>query len=132
MSLDTLRSKIEESARYLRSENVVSDSDAQLRAGRFLEMQYHLINGVRDLSADLLKAKTVLHLTTSQLIQTIEGKTVGEREAKMQADPTFIEARERYESLKNEIEHLQGYLDSVRDAHVFYRQLSKGESYVKI
>lgn len=132
MSSDILKSQIEESSRFLRSENVVSDSEAQLRAGRFLEMQFRLINGIRDLSSDLLKAKTVLHLTTSQLTQTVEGKTVGEREAKMQADPTFISAREQYESLKHEIEYLQGYLDTVRDAHVFYRQLSKGESYVKI
>ena len=132
MSLDTLKAQIEESSKYLRSENVVSDTDAQLRAGRFLEIQFRLINGIRDLSSDLLKAKTVLHLTTNQVQQGVEGKNAQEREAKIKADPAYVAAREQYETIESEIESLQSYLSTVKDAHVFYRQLSKGEAYVKI
>jgi len=45
-----------------------------------------------------------------------------------EASKEYTEAREDLEGIENDLSYLKSYYDIFRDAHIFYRQMSKGES----
>lgn len=133
MDITQLNAYADETYKLLNADNVISDREAQFRAGRFLEAQFHLSRGIRELASLLLKSKSLNEMTYTQLLTTDTSKNVTEKKAQAEANPTFISVRERFDEIEADIDNLQSLLRIFENAHVFYRQLSKGEQiHVKV
>lgn len=127
MDITQLLAYIDECYKLLNSENVISDREAQFRAGRFLEAQFHITKGIRMLASDQLKSKSLNEMTYTSLLNSDGSKNVTEKKANAEANPNFISVRERFDEIEADIKNLYSLLKVFQDAHVFYRQLAKGD-----
>lgn len=133
MDITQLLAYIDECYKLLNADNVISDREAQLRSGRFLEAQFHISKGIRELASILLKSKSLNEMTYTSLLNADGAKNVTEKKANAEANPSFITVREHFETIEADIDNLKSMLKVFENAHVFYRQLAKGESsYVKV
>jgi hypothetical protein len=108
-------------------ENMVSTIEAERRAGEFLTALSYLANWRHLLSTHKIKALSIQTATYSEQMSKADSKQVTEKKAIAEAHPVYIEAREEFEKVENDLSFLKSYQEIFMNAHVFYRQLAKGE-----
>jgi hypothetical protein len=106
----------------------VSYTEAERRAGEFLYAMSEVTNLKHVFSSEKIKLLTVQTTTYASEMGRGTAKTVTENKLTAEASSEYIMAREGLEEVDNDISYLRAMFDVYQNAHVFYRQLAKGES----
>ena len=131
MHIEKLKSYLKECALLLNADNIVSEREAEVRAGRFLEAQHQIATGLHLLSKEVFKQNSLQLAKYAQLMSVDPAKNVTEKKANAEAHLEYIPIRERHSDLESDINFLKATLKIYADAHVFYRQLAKGGTNVQ-
>lgn len=126
MSID-FKEYIERYAKLLPVKNGVSYTEAEKRAGEFLDAQAHITNWRHMLSDEKIRLTSTQTAVFAQELFKGTAKTVTENKLNAEACPEVIRIREELERIDNDLSYLKCYYDIFYNAHIFYRQLSKGE-----
>lgn len=128
MSLDELKVYLDDMSKYLSADSVISETDSEIRAGKFLEALYRIAAATNALDRELFKMKTYKAGVWASVFLNDPNKTVDARTASAEANPTFTTVREQYSSIESDLDYLETVNEIFTNAHVFYRQKSKGAS----
>lgn len=105
----------------------ISFTEAERRAGEFLSAMATITEWRHAFSEDKIRLLTVQTATYAQEMSKGTAKTVTENKLTAEASVDYTKAREQYEMIENDISYLKTYNEIFMSAHVFYRQMAKGE-----
>jgi hypothetical protein len=125
--MDELKFKIDSCAGLLATDKAVSQREAEKRAGAFLEILAHIVNGIDTLSDEKIKAQSLQAVVFAQTMALDTTKGVTEKKINVEANPDYITAREHLEGVENDLTYLKTYFKIFENGHLFYRQLAKAE-----
>lgn len=106
----------------------ISFVEAERRAGEFLAAMATIANWRHIFSDDKIKLLSLQTATYAEQMSLGTAKTMTENKVTAEASTAYIKAREELESIENDISYLRAYNDIFMAAHVFYRQMAKGEN----
>lgn len=106
----------------------ISFPEAEKRASEFLEAQAKITNIRHMLSEEKIKLLSTQTAVYAEELSKGTGKTVTENKTTAEASKAYISAREDFERIENDLAYLRAYYDIFQNAHVFYRQMAKGEN----
>jgi hypothetical protein len=106
----------------------VSFTEAERRAGEFLSAQASITEYRHVLNEEKIRLLTAQTATFAEEMSKGTSKTVTENKMHAEASASYIAAREELERLENDLSYLKAYYDIFQNAHVFYRQMAKGEN----
>lgn len=119
---------IEQYLELLPTTNGVSQVEAERRAAEFLVGAAHL-STLRQLYAnELSKALSMERAMYCRILATIKGEKITENKIKIEANHEYQEYREKLEGIQSDIDYLKQHHDIFFNAHIFYRQLAKGDN----
>lgn len=107
----------------------ISSPESERRAGEFLSAMAQITNWRHLLNEEKIRRLTVQTATFAQELSKGTAKTVTENKMTAEASESYTKAREEFEYLENDISYLKAYYDIFMSAHVFYRQMARGESF---
>ena len=90
-------------------------------------MQARITDWRHILSEEKIKFLTVQTAVYSEELSKGTAKTMTENKVTAEASESYSSARESLESIENDLSYLRAYYDIFNNAHVFYRQMAKGE-----
>lgn len=126
---DDIKSHISKYAALLPVQKTISTVEAERRAGEFLHAQSQITEWRHILSEEKIKLTSAQTAVYAQELAGCTGKTITENKIAVEANRTYQSAREDLESIDNDVAYLKAYYDIFNNAHVFYRQLAKGEQF---
>lgn len=106
----------------------ISFTEAERRAGEFLVAMATITDWRHSFSEDKISKLSVQTAVYAQELFKGTSKTMTENKVTAEASSEFREARETYESVENDISYLKAYFEIFSSAHVFYRQMARGEN----
>lgn len=106
----------------------ISFTEAERRAGEFLNALAYITDCRHLLSGEKIKLESVKSMTYAEELSKSTGKTVLEKESGIEASAAYIKAREDLESIENDLNYLKAYWDLFMNGHIFYRTMAKGEN----
>lgn len=127
MDITGIRQYIDDCVGLLKVDNAISEREAEMRAGRFLNVLAHITNALYIVSDSKIKDVSLKDAVYAEKLNTDQSKNVTEKKANAEAHPDYAKAREAYEVSENTIAYLKAYQKIFTDAHVFFRQLAKGD-----
>lgn len=127
MELSKLKKIIKEAVEILPTEKAVSEREAERRAGRFLEVQAFIVDSIDTLNDDKIRAVSLEKAVYAKVLSEVKVKQVTEKKIQTEADPDYQAIRENLESVDARINYLKSYYKIFEAAHIFYRNLAKGE-----
>jgi len=107
----------------------ISTSEAEKRAGAFLEGMAHITDMRHNFSEEKIKYLSVQTSVYAEELSKGTAKTMTENKVTAEASKPYEEAREDLERIDNDLSYLRAYYDIFMAAHVFYRNISKGEQF---
>lgn len=114
----------------LNADNLISERDAQIKAGKFLEAQYQIGVAMHALTSEQFKLSSLQAATYAKLLGEDQAKNVTEKKSNVEAHPDYMSVHERMEEIDSDINFLKVMLKVFENGHVFYRQHStKKENY---
>lgn len=125
MKNQQIQKYIEESLDLLPASKVLSQIEAQKRAGKFLTIVAVLAAHRHDMSDQKIKVQSLFSIANNQALKSAEGSTVGARTAAAEASKEFIEAREVLEETENNIKYLHTMMEVFTNAHILLRGMAK-------
>ncbi len=126
--MNNIKEFIDKYAELLPLGSSISLTEAEHRAGEFLHAMAIIANHKHTLSGDKIKALSVQTAIYADQLTKGTAKTITENKITAEASGVYMEAREELEHIENDISYLKAYQDVFLNAHLFYRQLSKGEN----
>lgn len=106
----------------------LSYTEYERRAGLFLEAIAGITNLKHLFTADKIRLLSTQTAIYAQQMSKGTAKTVTENKLAAEASEEYTRAREDLEQIDNDINYLKAYYDIFQNAHVFYRNLAKGEN----
>lgn len=125
--MEEIKQKIEEGVELLPVEKAVSEREAERRAGHFLRLMAQITDTIDSLGDEKIRASSLQTAIYPKLMAQDGSKQVTEKKANVEGHADYIEARENLEAVENKLNYLKTYFKIFEHAHVFYRQLAKGE-----
>jgi len=119
---------IEQFTKLLPVGSSISYTEAERRAGEFLMAQATITNWRHLLSAEKIKLTSVQIAVFAEEMSKGTAKTVTENKLAAESSPVYIKAREDLEQVENDLSYLKAYYDVFQNAHIFYRNMAKGET----
>lgn len=107
----------------------LSSVEYERRAGEFLVALATITHMKHLLTSDKIKLLSIQTAVYAEQMSKGGGKTMTQDKISAEASPDYIKAREDLESIDNDISYLRAYYEIYMSAHVFYRQLAKGENF---
>lgn len=107
----------------------ISTSEAERRAGEFLSVLATVTEWRHVLSEEKIRCLSVQSAVYSEAMNKGTSTTMTANKISAEASSEYILAREELEKIENDISYLKAYYDLFMSAHVFYRQIAKGESF---
>lgn len=107
----------------------ISTSEAEKRAGDFLTVMASITDWRHILSGDKIRLQSAHNAVYAEELSKATGKTVTENKVTVEASEAYQFAREELEKIENDLSYLKAYYDIFNNAHVFYRQMSRGEAF---
>lgn len=120
---------VDKYAKLLPLNKSLSTSEAEKRAGEFLSAMASLTNWRHMFAEDKIRLTSVQAAVYAQELSKGTAKTMTENKVTAEASEEYTEAREALERIENDVSFLKAYYDIFHDAHIFYRQMSKGEQF---
>lgn len=105
----------------------VSYTEAEKRAGAFLEAMALVTEFRHMLSQEKIRALSTQTAVYAQELVKGTGKTMTENKIAAEASGEYTKAREDLEGLDNDLSYLKAHYEIFQNAHVFYRNVAKGE-----
>jgi hypothetical protein len=109
--------------------STLSIGEMEKRAGAFLAGMSTLTNIKHEFSKEKIRLLTVQNATYSAQMAKGTAKTVTENKLAAEASKEYTEAREQLETVDNDLAYLKAYYDIFMAAHVFYRNMAKGDGF---
>lgn len=106
-----------------------SMTESERRAGDFLEAMGYVTNIRHDFGKEKIRLLSIQTATYAQELSKGTAKTVTENKTTAEASESYKKAREDLENIENDLSFLKAFADIFENAHVFYRQKAKGESF---
>lgn len=119
---------IENYTKLLPVNNSINLVEAERRAGEFLYALAHITDLKHSHSNDKIKLLSYQTAVYAQELSKGTAKTMTENKVTAEASKEYTEAREDLEVIENDISYLKAYYDIFMAAHVFYRQMAKGDN----
>lgn len=119
---------IEKYSRLLPVNTSISYTEAEKRAGQFLEVLAHIAEWKHLLGSDKIKFTSVQSAVYAQEMSKGNCKTVTENKMNAEASDEYTKAREDLEQIENDLSYLKAYAEIFHNAHIFFRTMAKGES----
>jgi hypothetical protein len=119
---------LEKTSQLLPVGKSISFTEAERRAGEFLAALATITEWRHLLNEEKIKLLTTQTATFAEEMSKGTAKTVTENKMVAEASPAYTSAREELERMENDIAYLKAYFDIYNNAHVFYRQMAKGEN----
>lgn len=126
--MSDMREYIEQYAKLLPVGSSISFVEAERRAGEFLVAQATITDWRHLLSAERIKLTSLQTAVYAEKMAQGTAKTVTENKMTAEASPEYMKAREELEQVENDLSYLKAYYDIFSGAHVFYRQMARGEN----
>jgi len=101
--------------------------DCEVRASDFIAMNAVLITHKYDLRSEVVTLTSLRDAIFKQALLTADASNVTTKKVIAEANGDYQKIRERLELTENKIEYVRHFIDLFKDAHIFYRQLSKGD-----
>jgi hypothetical protein len=120
---------IEPYAAQLPITKAISTFEAEKRAGVFLEAMAQITTMRHEFSEQKIKFLSVQTAVYSEELAKGTAKTMTENKVTAEASKAYETAREDLERIDNDLSYLRAYYDIFNNAHIFFRQLSKGEQF---
>lgn len=106
----------------------LSFPEAERRAGEFLAAMAAITNYRHIFSEDRIKFTTIQSVVYAEELSKGTAKTVTENKVTVEASPAYTEAREALERIENDINYLKAFYEVFNNAHIFYRNMAKGDN----
>lgn len=116
---------IEKYSKILPVNTSISYTEAEKRAGQFLEVLAHIAEWRHLLGGDKIKFISVQSAVYAEEMAKGTDKTVTVNKMNAEASEPYVKAREDLEHIENDLSYLKAYQDIFTAAHVFYRNLAK-------
>jgi hypothetical protein len=120
--------RIDEYAALLPVGTSISYTEAEKRAGMFLEGMAFVTNVRHILSSEKIKLLSTQTAVYAEQMSLGKAKTVTENKLTAEASIEYTKSREELESIENDLSYLKAYYEIMSAAHVFYRQMARGEN----
>ena len=124
---ENLRNFINETQTLLPVGKSISLPEAEKRAGQFLYALAYITDERFNLGDAKIKALSVQSAVYAEVLAAGEAKTITENKIAAEANPAYIGAREELEIVENQLTFLKAYYEIFNNAHIFYRNMAKGE-----
>jgi transposase len=118
---------IEKYRRLLPIGNSISTSEAEKRAAMFLEAMATVADWKHEFTKTRIQQLSTQTATYASELSKGTAKTVTENKTTAEASDEYTSAREALEGTENDISYLKTYYEVFQNAHILYRQLSKGD-----
>ena len=102
--------------------------EARERAAKFLVIQAHLTNHLKQLDDIKVKVSTESSAQYAQALMRQSGKNVTENKINAEADPEYARARETTELVESEHNWTKRHFEIFDNAHIMFRQISQQQS----
>lgn len=106
----------------------LSMPEAERRASEFLSAQATIANWRHILSDDKVRLMSVQTAVYAEQMHKGTAKTVTENKLVAEASEEYTRAREEYERMENDLSYLKAYAEIFQNAHIFYRNMAKGDN----
>lgn len=106
----------------------LSFPEAERRAGEFLSAMASITNYRHIFSEERIKFTTIQSVVYAEELSEGTAKTVTENKVTVEASPAYTEARESLERIENDINYLKAFYEVFNNAHIFYRNMAKGDN----
>lgn len=106
----------------------VSYTEAEKRASQFLAAMATITDWRHTFSAEKIKLLSAQTAVYAVELGNGTAKTMTENKVTAEASASYTEAREALENIENDLSYLKAYYDIFMSAHVFYRQMARGEN----
>jgi len=126
--MQSLKNYIDDVQKLLPTTKTLTFAESERRAGEFLHAMAYLTDAKHTLNQDKIKLMSVQTAVYAELLANGNLKTVTENKVQAEAAPSYMTAREDYENVENDIGYLKTYYDIFNNAHIFYRNMAKGEN----
>lgn len=107
----------------------ISAPEAERRAGEFLSAMATITNFRHLFSEDKIRCLSVQTATYAEELAKGTAKTITENKTVAEASQSYMASREALEHIENDLSYLKSYYEIFQNAHVFYRNMAKGESF---
>lgn len=98
--------------------------EARERAAKFLVIQAHLANHLKEIDDIKVKASSIEKAQYAQSLLSQSGKNITENKILAEADPKYAASRESVELVESEINWTKKHYEIFGNAHVMFRQIS--------
>lgn len=106
----------------------VSYTEAEKRASQFLAVMATITDWRHTLGGEKIRSLSVQTAVYAVELGKGTAKTMTENKVTAEASEPYMNAREELERIENDLSYLRSYYEIYQNAHVFYRQLAKGEN----
>jgi hypothetical protein len=106
----------------------ISFTEAERRAGEFLSAAAMITNFRHMLGNEKIKFTTVQTAVFATEMSKGTAKTMTENKMIAESSVAYTLSREELERVENDMSYLKAYYDIFMSAHVFYRQMARGEN----
>lgn len=106
----------------------ISYTEAEKRAGLFLEAQATITDWRHTLSSEKIRLLSVQTAVYAEKMAAGTAKTVTENKLTAEASAEYTKAREDLEHIENDLSYLKAFYDIFQNAHIFYRTMAKGDN----
>lgn len=126
--MKTFKDDIEGYAKLLPVGTSISYTEAEKRAGMFLEAMAYVTNIRHILSSEKIKLLTIQTAVYAVEMNKGTAKTVTENKMMAEASDDYTKAREELEEIDNDLSYLRAYYDIFNNGHIYYRSMAKGDN----
>lgn len=120
-----VQEKLEKYVEMLRVDRaMLTPSEAEHRAGELLYINAHLSNWRYLYTNEKIKAQSMEQAVYASVLSRLAVKKITESKILVEADPEYQKAREKVESLDNDLNYFRHYQEIFNNGHIFFRQLS--------
>lgn len=126
MDFQDIQKLISEHIEMLPSKNV-KIHEAEELAPKFLALSHNILTVKLSLDEQKIGFQTLIDVVEADCVNEAPGKTVTEKKMNAKAMKDYREAREALELSGARIDFLKANLKIFENAHIFYRQISKGD-----
>lgn len=125
--MEDVKARIDEYNRSLALNSSISIPAAEKKAAVFLEALAYIADVKHLLSNEKIKLLSSQTAVYAEQMSKGDAKTVTENKLRAEASRDYTRVREAYEAIDNDISYLKAHVDIYTNAHIFYRNLCKGE-----
>lgn len=100
--------------------------DAEIKASEFLAINAQIISMKLELQSYQVRLISLQDAVYKDAVMNAGGKNVTESKLIAEATKDYQLTRENVENINAQLDYLKHFIDLFNNAHIFYRQLSKG------